>query len=199
MDPRVYSRRLRASSWTLVPRSGGSCPVRNRCGAPRRWIQMQLQEVDVPVVCRALEAADLGGAELRGLVQHDAGGLVAVGAAVFGERVAEQLAGVGLGQVGPAVGLGDFRGAAADDDAVAALVEDLGDGGVEFLAVSRPVEADADIAGREVGVAARYPPGCAAGLVVQRDVQVPCPGGLVLERPREVTSLRRCLPRFPGA
>jgi hypothetical protein len=33
-------------------------------------------------------------------VQHDAGGLVAVGAAVFGERVAEQFPRVGLGEVG---------------------------------------------------------------------------------------------------
>jgi hypothetical protein len=31
-------------------------------------------------------------------VEHDAGGLVAVGAPVLGEGVAEQLAGVGLGQ-----------------------------------------------------------------------------------------------------
>ena len=127
------------------------------------------------------------GAELRGLVEHDAGGLVAVGAAVFGERVAEQLARVGLGEVGPAVGLGDLRCAAADDDAVAALVEDLGDGGVQFLAVGGAVEADADVAGGQVGVAAGHPPGRAAGLVVQRDVQVPRPGGLVLERAAEAS------------
>jgi hypothetical protein len=95
----------------------------------------QRQEVDLPLIGCALEAADLSGAELRGLVEDDAGGLVAVGAPVLGEGVAEQLVGVGFGQVGSAVGLGDGCGAAADDDAVAALVEDLGDGGVEFPAV----------------------------------------------------------------
>ena len=78
-------------------------------------------------------------------------GLVAVGAAVFGERVAEQFPRVGLGEVGPAVGLGDLRGAATDDNAVAALVEDLGDGGVQFLAVRCAVEADTDVAGEQVG------------------------------------------------
>ena len=89
-------------------------------------------------------------------------------------------------EVGPAVGLGDLRGAAADDDAVAALVEDLGDGGVQFLAVGGAVEADADVAGGQVGAVAGHPPGRAAGLVVQRGVQVPRPGGLVLERARVV-------------
>jgi hypothetical protein len=150
---------VRGSSWTLVPQQRRELPGADqvRCAAPLD--PDQFQEVDLPLICRALEPGGLGGAELRGLVEHDAGRLVAVGAAVLGEGVAEQLAGVGLGQVGPAVGLGDCRGAAADDDAVAALVEDLGDGGVQFLAAGGPVEADADIAGGQVGVAARHPPG----------------------------------------
>jgi hypothetical protein len=37
---------------------------------------------------------------------------------------------VGFSEVGPAVGLGDLRRTAAADDAAAALVEDLGSGGV---------------------------------------------------------------------
>jgi hypothetical protein len=60
----------------------------------------QLEEVDLPLVSRTLEPGDLGGTELRGLMEHDAGGLVAVGAAVLGESVAEQLAGISFAQVG---------------------------------------------------------------------------------------------------
>jgi len=56
----------------------------------RRAGSQRFEEVDVPLVGGAPESADLLSAELRGLVQYDAGGLVAVGAAVFGERVAEQ-------------------------------------------------------------------------------------------------------------
>jgi hypothetical protein len=99
---------------------------------------------------------------------------------------------------GLAVGFGDGRAAAADDDAVAALVEDLGDGGVEFLAVGGPVKANADVAGGKVGVATRHPPGGSAGLVVQRDVQVPRAGGLVLEGPRGVAAPDGAFPGFPA-
>jgi hypothetical protein len=69
---------------------------------------------------------------------------------------------------------------------------------VEFLAVGDPVEADADVTGEQVGVAARHPPGRAAGLVIQRDVQVPGPGSLVLERPRDVAALDGAFPGFPA-
>lgn len=63
--------------------------------------------------------------------------------------------------------------------AVAALVEDLGDRSVEFLAVGGPVEADADIAGGQIRIPAHHPPRTAASLVVQRSVQVPRASGLV--------------------
>jgi hypothetical protein len=76
MDPRVYSRRVRASSWTLVPRRGWELPGAEQVRRAAPLDPDQLQEVNIAVIRRAPEPADLGGAELRGLVQHDAGGLM---------------------------------------------------------------------------------------------------------------------------
>ena len=76
-------------------------PGPEQCGAPRRWIQISSRKSISRSSAAPWNPLDLGGAELRGLVEHDAGGLVAVGAPVFGESVTEQLAGVGLPQVGP--------------------------------------------------------------------------------------------------
>ena len=124
-------------------------------------------------------------------MDDDAGGLVAVGAAVFGQGVDQQLPGIGLGQVRLAVGLGDLGGATAHDDAVAALVEDLRDSGVQLLAIGGAVEADADVAGRQVRTVALHAPGSSASLVVQGGVQVPRPGGFVLQGPDRLPVLRR--------
>ena len=99
--------------------------------------------------------------------------------------------GVGLSEVGLAVGLGDLCGAAAHDDAVAALVEDLRDSRVQLLAVGGAVETDADVAGRQVRAVTLHAPGRAAGLVVQGGVKVPRPGGLVLQRPGRLPVLGR--------
>src|SRR5262249_36783450 len=87
-------------------------------------------------------------------------------------------------------------GASADNDAVAALVEDLGDCGVQLPAVSGAVEADADIAGRQVRAVTRYPPGRSAALVVQRGVQVPCAGRLILQRAGRIAASPYAFPRF---
>ena len=76
---------------------------------------------------------------------------------------------------------GDLGGGAADDDAVAELVEDLGDAGLQSLVVGAAVEGDPDVAVVEAGGIARQAPGHAASLVVQGGVQVPGPGGLVLQ------------------
>ena len=102
-------------------------------------------------------------------------------AAVPAERVGEQGLSVAGGEVGLQVVAGDPGRRAADDDAVAELVEDLGDAGLQGLVVGAAVEGDPDVAVVEVGGIARQAPGHAAGLVVQGGVQVPGPGGLVLQ------------------
>jgi hypothetical protein len=87
--------------------------VRNRCGGAAPLDPDELEKVDLPPVGSVLEPCSLRQAELGCLVEDNAGGLVAVGTAVLGEGVVEQLAGVGPAQVGPPVGLGDLRGPAA--------------------------------------------------------------------------------------
>src|SRR5690349_18889229 len=86
--------------------------------------------VDVALVCGFVEPIRLAAGEVGGLVDDDAGRLVAMGAAVFGEGVQEEASGVSEREVGLAVVLGDLCGAATDNDSVATLVEDLGDSGV---------------------------------------------------------------------
>ncbi|MFF0626478.1 hypothetical protein [Streptomyces sp. NPDC004296] len=78
----------------------------------------QVDMVDVTRVGGFVEAVDLPGSEVRGLVYDDACGLVVVSGAVLGQRVQQELPGVGERRVGLAVALGDLRGAAADDGAV---------------------------------------------------------------------------------
>ena len=56
------------------------------------------------------------------------------------------------------VGLGDLRGAAACDDAVATFVEHLRDGSLRLLAVPRAVEADTHTAGGQVRTVSLHPP-----------------------------------------
>lgn len=102
---------------------------------------------------------------------------------------------VAVFEVGLPVVAADPRRAAADDHSVAALVEDLGDGGFECVAAAVLVEGDPDVAGGEVGRIALQPPRYAACLVVQRDVQVPRPGGFVLA----AAPVRRQFRLVPGA
>lgn len=97
-----------------------------------------------------------------------------------GQGAGQQGADVGGRQVRLAVLAADWRGPAAHDDAVAALVEDVRHGGLQDPSGAGPVEGDADVAGVQVGGGALQPPGDAAGLVVERDVQVPRLGGFVL-------------------
>jgi hypothetical protein len=70
----------------------------------------QLDEVDLPLVGRPVEPGDLLRAEVGALVEDNPGGLVAVDAAVLGECIGEQFAGVGLTEVGLPVALGDLGG-----------------------------------------------------------------------------------------
>src|SRR5213079_417611 len=69
---------------------------------------------------------------------------------------------------------------AADDDTIAAFVEDLRDAG-GGRAVTAPVEAHAHVAAVQRGVVADHPPWRATRLVIQRGQEVPRPRGLVLE------------------
>jgi len=66
------------------------------------------------------------------------------------------------------LGLSGLR--AADDHAVAALVEDLRHARLQCFVVGASVEGDADVTGREVLDVAGHPPWHAAGFVVQRRV-----------------------------
>ena len=99
---------------------------------------------------------------------------------VAGEGICQEALGpLGI-QVGLAIFLGDLSRSTPDDDPVAALVEDLGDAGVQRGPIERVVEADPHVAGGIGGGIARDAPGGAAGLVVERGVQIPSARGLVL-------------------
>jgi len=92
-------------------------------------------------------------------VQDDAGRQGLVLSPVAGESIRqESLGSLGI-QVGLAILLGDLRGSPPDDDPVAALVEDLGDAGVQRGPIERAVEADPHVAGGVGGGIARDAPG----------------------------------------
>ena len=71
-------------------------------------------------------------------------------AAVLVEGVVEEFVGVLLGEVWLPVVLGELCLSSSDDDAVAALVEYLGDARFEGLLFGASVERDADVATGEV-------------------------------------------------
>src|SRR5229473_1846972 len=127
------------------------------------------------------ESLDLGCGVGRGLVQHQARRAGVVLLAVAAQAVGQEHLGVLGGEVRLAVVAGDLRWAAADDHAVAALVEYLRHAGLQGVVADAAVEGDADVTGGQVSGAADEPPRHAPGLVVQGGVEIPCPGGLILE------------------
>lgn len=113
-------------------------------------------------------------------MDHHARGQGAVLALVDGQSVRQQAAGVSGEKVRLAVLAADVRSSSTDDHSLATLVEDVRDSGLEGVRVRGAVERDTDVAGLQVGGCALQPPGDPAGLVVQRYVQVPRAGCLVL-------------------
>ena len=76
--------------------------------------------------------------------------------------------------------LGDGCLAAAHDDAFPAFVEYLGDAGKERFLIEAAVEAHSDIANRKLGAWTGESPWYAACFVIERRMDVPGNGRLVL-------------------
>ena len=90
-----------------------------------------LQNIETFYVGCLLEPGALGRRVVAGLMEHDASWRVSVLDAVPLECRLKQLQSVFFAQVWLPILLGDGGRTSADDDAVASLVVDLGDGGVE--------------------------------------------------------------------
>lgn len=116
-------------------------------------------------------------------MQHDARRKGAVFGAVSLERAVQQCEGVVFLQVWLPVVFRDDGCAAAQDDAVAEFVEDLGGAGHQARVVERLVETNADVTGGELRRIADDAPRRAPRLVVKRGVDVPRARRPVLQLP----------------